>query len=152
MQRAWGTLTPNLHVASPEWELEGQANYWDTLFSAKDDGTIYEDARSRWVAAAALASAPALDDPGLANTDHPADEYQLGALAAEMLASIAGKHAIRDWYTAMVAAYDDTQDSEIAEQRGFQETYGMTLDEFYRQFAAWRADGFPQLDGGSATP
>ena len=98
-----------------------------------------------------MASAPALNDPALANSEHTA-EYWLGALAAEMLASIAGRHAIRDWRTAMVAAYHDTWDFEIAEQRGFQETYGMTLDEFYKRFAAWRADGFPPLDDGSATP
>ena len=148
MQRAWGLR----EWGGPEWELEGQAHYWDTLFSAKDDGTIYERNRSRWVAAAALASAPALDDPGLANTDHRADEYWLGALAAEMLASIAGRHAIRDWYAAALASFGDGQDYEIAEQRGFQETYGMTLDEFYKRFAAWRADGFPPLNEEDAKP
>ena len=151
MQSAWGTLTSNSYVATPEWELEGQAHYWDTLFRAKDDETIYESVRSGWVASAAMTSAPVLTDPALANSEHEA-EYWLGALAAEMLASIAGKHAIRDWYAAKVAAYSGARDFEIAEQLGFQETYGMTLDEFYRQFAAWRADGFPPLDGGSATP
>ena len=148
LQREWSTL---IRAAGPEWELEGQAHYWDTLFSAKDDETIYERVRAGWVANAAMASAPALNDPALANLDH-GPEYWLGALAAEMLASIAGRHAIRDWYAAMVAAYHDTQDYEIAEQRGFQETYGMTLDEFYKQFAAWRADGFPPLDEGGTTP
>ena len=151
MQAAWGTLSPSSYIGGPEWELEGQARYWDTLFRAKDDETIYERVRAGWVARAAMASAPALNDPALANSEHTA-EYWLGALAAEMLASIAGRHAIRDWRTAMVAAYHDTWDFEIAEQRGFQETYGMTLDEFYKRFAAWRADGFPPLDDGSATP
>lgn len=151
MQSAWGTLTPNSRVVTPEWELEGQARYWDTLFIAKDDETIYERVRGGWVANAAMASAPALNDPALANLDH-GPEYWLGALAAEMLASISGRHAIRDWYAAKVATYSGAQDFEIAEQLGFQETYGMTLDEFYRRFAAWRDEGFPPLDEGSATP
>ena len=151
MQQTWGTLEPNAYISGPEWEVEGQAHYWDTLFGAKDDETIYESARSGWVADAAMASAPALNDPALANLDH-GPEYWLGALAAEMLASIAGRHAIRDWYAAMVAAYRDTQDFEIAEQRAFRETYGISLDEFYERFAAWRAEGFPPLAEGGVTP
>ena len=132
--------------------MEGQAHYWDTLFLAKDDVTIYERRRSGWVANAAMASAPALNDPALANLDH-GPEYWLGALAAEMLASIADRHAIRDWYTAALASFGDGQDyGGDRDQRGFQETYGMTLDEFYGRFAAWRADGFPPLDERSATP
>lgn len=151
IQQAWGTLQPNYYIGGPEWELEGQAHYWDTLFDAQDDETIYERVRSQWVANAAAASAPVLNDPELANSDNGA-EYWLGALAAEMLASIAGRHAIQDWYTAMVAAYRETQDFEVAEQRGFRETYGISMDEFYRRFAEWRADGFPPLNEGGATP
>lgn len=148
MQRAWGLQG----WGGPEWEQEGQARYWDTLFLAKDDVTIYERRRSGWVANAAMASAPALDDPALANLDQ-GPEYWLGALATEMLASIAGRHAIRDWYAAALASFGDGRDyGGDRNQRGFQETYGMTLDEFYGRFAAWRADGFPPLDERSATP
>lgn len=150
MQRAWGRVT-NASIVGPEWELEGQASYWDTLFLAKDDEAIYESSRSGWVANAAMASAPALNDPALAIHNH-GPEYWLGALAAEMLASIAGRHAIRDWYAARVAAHHDGRDYEVTQQHGFRETYGISIDEFYRRFAAWRAEGFPPLDEGSATP
>ena len=147
MQLAWASPGPAAIISGPAWDMEGHAQYWQILFLAEDDETIYERVRSGWVAKAAMDSAPVLNDPEFAISGTGA-EYWLGALAAEMLASIAGRHAIRDWYMARVTAFRDTQDSEPA----FRETYGISLDEFYERFAAWRADGFPPLAERGATP
>ena len=152
MQREWGELTPSSYAGGPEWELEGQATYWEAQFEARAGNSQHYGARRQgWIEAATDESTPALDDPELANAPG-FPEYSLGALAAEMLASIAGRHAIQDWYAARVAAYHDTKDFEVPEQRGFRETYGMLMDEFHRQFAEWRAAGFPPLDEEGATP
>ena len=148
MQGVWGD---RVGVGGPAWEGEGQATYWQALFDVSSGATEYRRWRSGWVQLATGDATPALDDPELVNADG-SPEYWLGALAAEMLASIADRHAIRDWYGGMVAAYRETQDYEQAQQRGFYEAYGISMDEFYRRFAEWRADGFPQLPEAGSTP
>ena len=144
MQATWGAIGNGAQVGCGDWHQEGQATYWEALFAAANGDRAYEVERRSWLLSASSTSTSRLDDPDLAISPD-FSEYWLGALATELLASIAGRHAVRDWYRGIVTVYRQTGDLDGAEPRAFEETYGISTDEFFRRFAKWWDDGFPQL-------
>ena len=93
----------------------------------------------------------ALDDPTL--VIHPQrPQYTLGTLATEWLVARSGGKSVADYYYALSQQELRPEDGErrfdLAAERAFREFWGMSTEEFYRQFACWRDRGFPLAEVG----
>ena len=64
--------------------------------------------------------------------------YRYAAMAAELLASLAGESSLIKYYTNLTIG--------TTWQKEFQRTFGMTVDEFYELFEEHRAAGFPEVE------
>ena len=62
--------------------------------------------------------------------------FQLGMLATERLADRFGDDSILEYFSQRALHATSAQ--------AFEAAFGLTLDEFYDEFAAWRAEGFPR--------
>ena len=60
---------------------------------------------------------------------------QLGLLASELLVRRAGPQALLDYFEQHVHLG--------LPEESFEKVFGLTHDEFYEEFAAWRGNGFP---------
>jgi len=133
----------------PPFMSEGSATFVQNVYLASVSGSPWPDIREAIVAAASRVDI-ALDDPALEN--HPLQpEYSLGALAAEWLEARGGK-SVADYYSALsqqeLRDEDGDDRFDLAGERAFREFWGITSEEFYRQFACWREQGFPIAEVG----
>ena len=123
--------------SEPHWWNEGMA----TLFAAVvvQDGMPFKERRRFLVetAAAERCDAPLADYEVADSHDLFLCGYEVGALAVELLGSKVG---FRD----IVRAYTDRQPSWTWEQT-FEYAFGMTVQEFYTEFAQHREAGFPAV-------
>ena len=62
--------------------------------------------------------------------------FQLGMLATERLADRFGDDSILEYFSQRAL--------HATSAEAFEATFGLTLDEYYNEFAAWRAEGFPR--------
>ena len=133
----------------PPFMLEGSATFVQHMYIADVSGRPWSDTRPVIVDAANLVDI-ALDDPTL--RIHPSlPEYTLGALATEWLEARSGK-SVADYYYVLSQQElrDEDGDDRLdrAGERAFREFWGITSEEFYRQFACWREQGFPIAEVG----
>ena len=123
--------------SEPHWWNEGMA----TLFAAVvvRDGMPFKERRRFLVetAAADRCDAPLADYEIADDYDLFLCGYEVGALAVELLGSIVG---LRD----IVRVYADRQPDWTWEQT-FEYAFGMTVQEFYAEFAQHREAGFPAV-------
>lgn len=133
----------------PPFMLEGSATFIGNVYLASVSGTEWSETRAGIVAAASRRTI-ALDDPTL-RIQPGSPEYSLGALATEWLEGRSGK-SVADYYHALSQHDPRPEDGdhqyERAGERAFQEFWGISTDEFYRQFACWRERGFPLAEVG----
>ena len=61
--------------------------------------------------------------------------YTLGVLASELLDHRFGQRSLLEYFSQRAL--------HATSAEAFEATFGLTLDEFYDEFAAWRAEGFP---------
>ena len=124
---------------APGWLLEGSPEWVRYTYMDSIRAGVYADVRAIGVAAAAR-NAETLPDARLylQSGMHAA----LGFLATERLTDRFGDASILEYFTQRALHATSAQ--------AFEATFGLTLDEFYDEFAAWRAEGFPRDAIGSA--
>ena len=152
LQRDWATPEGEGYGSArsyPVFMREGSATFVQYQYNADASGSAWSDIRADIVARASGLEI-ALDDPTLRN--HPSlPEYTLGALATEWLEARSGK-SVADYYYALsqqeLRAEDGDRQLDLAGERAFREFWGITSEEFYRQFACWRDRGFPIAEVG----
>lgn len=122
----------------PAWLSEGVAVYGEALHRAvieqgptANEG-LYERRRKEAAHLASLAGIPPLR--GLERVDDPAERihYRLGFLAADWLAQRAGAEALLGYYRRLP--------SGEGWQQAFEGAFGLTVDDFYAAFEAYRAE------------
>ena len=124
---------------APTWLVEGSAEYFKFIFIAQEGLSSYNSNRDwaiEWVSHY---------DPSPLSTSYSYDAaaYRLGFLATDYLVGQTGETALADFFTT-ASRYSSFEES-------FQSVFGISLDAFYRNFAAHRAAGFPSRNG-SSTP
>ena len=120
-------------AAGPGWLTEGSAEWAKFTYMDSIRPGAYADGRAARVWSAertneTLRDARLYVQSGMHN--------QLGLLATERLADRFGDASILESF-AQRALHATSADA-------FEATFGLTLDEFYDEFAAWRAEGFPR--------
>ena len=117
----------------PGWLTEGSAEWARFTYLDSIRAGAYADARAYRVSAAARTT-ESLRDAQLYLQSNM--HFQLGLLATERLADRFGDASILESFgqRALHATFAEA----------FEATFGLTLDEFYDEFAAWRAEGFPR--------
>ncbi len=152
LQRDWSTPEGEGYGSArsyPPFMLEGSAAYIHARYRADASGRAWSDIRADIVTAVRDLEI-ALDDPTF--RIHPSlPEYTLGALAVEWLEARSGK-SVADYYYALsqqeLRAEDGDRRFDLAGERAFRAFWGLTSEEFYRQFACWRDRGFPIAEVG----
>ena len=135
----------------PPFMREGSATFVGNTYITNVSELVWSDIRAGFVAAVSGLEI-ALDDPTLQS--HPRQpEYSLGALATEWLEARSGGKSVADYYYALSQQELNPEDGDLqfdrAGERAFREFWGMSTDEFYRQFACWRDRGFPVAEVGN---
>ena len=120
--------------SAPVWLIEGHAVHETAKYIDRSETGHYAATRSGWVngmsqTAKALADFGAYDDVGA---------YPAGALAMEWLTHRAGASSAFEFWTNL----PEFETWEAA----FAATFGLSADEFFAEYAMWRAAGFPVLE------
>ena len=153
LQRDWSTPEGEGQGSSrryPSFMSEGSARFVAHMYTASMSGRAWADIRAEIVTRASRLEI-ALDDPTL--EIHPLQpQYTLGALATEWLVARSGGKSVADYFYALSQQELRPEDGErriyLAYERAFREFWGISSDEFYRQFACWRDRGFPLAEAG----
>ena len=117
----------------PGWITEGSPEWARFTYMDSIRAGAYADARTARVWAAAR-STETLRDARLFLQSNM--HFLLGMLATERLADRFGDTSIIEYFSQRALHATSAQ--------AFEATFGLTLDEFYDEFAAWRAEGFPR--------
>ena len=122
-----------LQDAAPAWLIEGSAEYIAQIY--RDDRGITERSgpRANYVRGA-LRSAETLRDAEVYTASGGHDT--LGVLASELLDHRFGQRSLLEYFSQRAL--------HATSGEAFEAAFGLTLDEFYDEFAAWRAEGFPR--------
>ena len=153
LQRDWSTPEGEGQGSSrryPSFMSEGSARFVAHMYTASMSGRAWADIRAEIVTRASRLEI-ALDDPTL--EIHPLQpQYTLGALATEWLVARSGGKSVADYFYALSQQELRPEEGErriyLAYERAFREFWGISSDEFYRQFACWRDRGFPLAEAG----
>ena len=120
------------NVDAPTRFTEGAARYFSQLY-LDDRGLVsYSEARPGRVVFATN-SEVLLKDGASGIADGAI--YLLGLLATERWVGKSGKPALVEYYRQRT--------SSASQSAAFEATFGISLDDFYAEFEAWRGDGFP---------
>ena len=119
--------------AGPGWLTEGSAEWARFTYIDSIRAGAYAEVRAGRVGAAERTTETLWDarfylQSGMHNL--------LGLLATERLADRSGDASILEYFSQR--AFHATSGE------AFEAAFGLTLDEFYDEFAAWRAEGFPR--------
>ncbi len=112
----------------PVWLIEGSAEYMSQIYRGERSGERAGYVREASRSAEALRDAEIYTDSG--------SYYTLGVLASELLDHRFGQRSLLEYFTQRALHATSAQ--------AFEATFGLTLNEFYEEFAAWRAEGFPR--------
>lgn len=126
--------------AGPAWLVEGFADHrgYDVVFRSAYADQMLEPAIRGQVIALAEAGDPLeayATETGMYDDGRSEPGYAKGQMAAELLERIAGRAAIDRAYWEAVP--------ELGWRQAFESSFGMTVEDFYGRFEAWRALGFP---------
>ena len=118
----------------PEWMAEGMAAYFEENFDE-----VYEE---RIVSTLNVAtwSQDSLRDMEIRS--YKGFNYPVASLAIHQLVLFAGEESLFDFYSALK--------NSASWQADFEDSFGIAVDDFYDQFAAYRAESapsFPQIRG-----
>ena len=119
----------------PGWLTEGSAEWAKFTYMESIRAGAYAEARAGRVWAAERTSETLRDarlylQSGMHN--------QLGLLATEQLADRSGAASILEYFSQRAL--------HATSAEAFEAAFGLTQDDFYDEFAAWRAEGFPRDD------
>ena len=126
-----------LDESSPAWYTEGMATYFDRLITSLHGGDtdfLCRDCVRMIDGEYVPVGAIQLSDAEERDTC----EYECGALAIELLASIVGQRHIVDFYTMRRPGQ--------TWQQAFEEAFGISVPDFYAMYDQHRAAGFPELN------
>lgn len=120
------------------WFTEGMANFFESLAIAHSRSEIYSNQETyRWTQ---IADKPLSFYESFPDTDTGlfGHTYALGELAVGYLASKVGLRSIVNYYT-------EWRPGETWE-RAFQRAYGLSVQQFYREFSDYYEQGAPQRE------
>ena len=135
-------LTGRLSKPVPHWMIEGSATYAEVTYqgyaapSASPEEWI-ERRTTRYASEIGSLDWPELSAPAGDQREHPGLEYSLGFLAVDWLAEQAGEQSIIDFFTTLA--------DEPSWQEAFEPAFGMSVDDFYEEFEAYRSEVAPRL-------
>ena len=112
---------------APVWVSDGLVKYATSAYQAHAGRLDLAEYRRREVNVARITRSPLQD---LA-VDHPGAIPSLGFLAVEWLAERAGEPALFDYYRVLPPA--------TSAEAAFEQAFGLTIEDFYEQFEAYRA-------------
>lgn len=124
-----GDLRP---LAPPAWLAEGGAEYASVVFFHKRFGTPKErllQSRIGNCRGANVSLADLEEAPGRETRDY---DYCLGIAAANMLAERAGDRSLAEFW--------ELRGQGMQWRESFEEAFGLTTEEFYREFDAWNQE------------
>ena len=131
---------------TPLWMMEGSAEYFSWLWHDHADGRDpYGRDPYTLIRAGVIRGVLESNPPPLVNSSGDA-VYTLGFLAIDYLTEQTGESKLIDYFTA-----EPRSPTPAGFAGYFQSAFGMSIDAFYRNFAAHRAAGFPSRNG-SSTP
>ena len=118
---------------APRWLDDGAKAYAEVAYRAAAGRLSFADYRDLAVTAALHAPhrLESLDTPDEARAAGEWPTRALGFLAVEWLARHAGEPAVFEYYRVLP--------SSSSREAAFESAFGIALDEFYRQFAGYRA-------------
>ena len=126
-----------------QWMVEGGADWIMARLRLKDEGTSLEkELSSNRIAAASHEAPPLHHTERKVNTWH----YTLGALASHRLELRSGRQAIFEFWRALLPEPLGPRGrwkSNPPWQSVFEDVFGMTVDDFYEEFADWRGNLAP---------
>ena len=114
---------------SPDWMLEGMATYFQRNFLQSIEEGILATISEAMLSQDSLRSK---ETRGYWNIN-----YSVSSLAVHQLVLLAGEEALFNFYSSLKGS--------TSWQSSFKETFGITVDEFYKNFASYRADVAPPL-------
>ncbi len=115
---------------TPDWFIEGGAEFVGTEAEVAHGYTTLDATR------AAEMNAAKHYNMSLANSSKDSiGKYVLGFLAADWLVTHSGAGAVSAYWTSLP--------STGSWQKSFQQAFGMSVDDFYAQFAQYQAQNFP---------
>ena len=127
--------------SEPRWLDEGIADFL-ALQGMSEDGIIsYEDSRKSFLPRVIDAKPGPLEQMETINgfrSEYSNYGYQYSTLAVELLASYAGQSSLLGFYASFTVG--------IAWEDQFQETFDMSVNEFYERFEEHEAKGFPEVE------
>ena len=131
------SLNRHLDESGPAWYTEGMATYFDRLITSLHGGDTEFLCRDcvrmidgEYVPVGAIQLSDA--------EERDTCEYECGAFAIELLASIVGQRHIVDFYIM--------QRPGQTWQQTFKEAFGISVPDFYARYDRHRAAGFPELN------
>ena len=128
-------LAGNASAGYPDWLLEGSANWFDSDLSTLDRNG-YPLSRRLIDALNQASKGPPLEEIESSNNTW---QYSFGLVAANLLVERSGKSAVFDFYRGLApgrAGPDGHWRTEPTIRSAFVAAFGMTLDEFYKEFEA----------------
>ena len=135
-----GGGTHEVQTHGPVWIREGIAELHGHLVMDQGGFNSYLDFRASNVSYTRASDFPPLrlQETWEQNWAVPGYSYGYFVLAAELLASQAGEDALIEYFTLLQPG--------TTWEEAFQTAFGMTVEEFYVLFEAYRAAGYPEVD------
>ncbi|MYE31907.1 MAG: hypothetical protein F4X80_04475 [Chloroflexi bacterium] len=135
-------LTGRVSKPVPHWMIEGSATYAEVTYqgyaaSSETAEEWIEQRTARYASEVGSLDWPELSAPASDLREHPGLEYSLGFLAVDWLAEHAGDQSIIDFFTALA--------DEPSWQEAFEPAFGISVDDFYEEFGAYRSEVAPRL-------
>ena len=115
---------------TPDWFIEGGAEFAGTQAEIAHGYTTLDTTRAGEMSAAKHFNMSLKD-----SSNDPVGKYILGFLAADWLVSHSSAGAMTTYWTSLP--------STGSWQKSFQQAFGMSVDDFYTQFAQYQAQNFP---------
>ena len=119
---------------APFWLMEGGAMYASARYDDHRGHQSYEQTRRNFEHTTTRITEK-LSEALVAGSNAP---YILGFFASEWLAYQRGERALLEYFTI--------RNNHATVEETFEATFGLTLEEFYEEFAEWRAGGFQRIE------
>ena len=124
-----------VRVHGPAWLQEGGAEFWAARALSRVGVVDYAQSRDRFLRGAVSTDVELSVCETYSGILAGPGRYQLGAMAVEFLMTQSNEQALFEYWALL--------SPQTTWQKAFNQTFGMTVDEFYRLFREYRAAGYP---------
>ena len=133
----FNTTHSEVRVIGPAWMQEGVAEFHKWAALAKADVWTYEQRRGEHIDRGRRVDVTLKETETYDGLLAGSGRFDLGALAAELLAAESSEAALIEFWTL--------PEPGTTWQQAFETAFGMTIEDFYTLFEAHRANGFPTV-------